>query len=147
MSTTSLKTQAKAKCNEVLKAVILFMKNIGIAVPVRYQQIKVLRDLPAERNRKESTSFRPVKITCLSYVQNYSLAEMLRRFQQLNPMWREHVTDKVNDLLVYAEAGKLLNSQLIALIALKKLKMWENQLQNLQGISRGLLIVSMCSFT
>lgn len=55
-------------------------------------------------------------------------AEILRRFRYLEPESREQMSEKLNDLLVYAEVAKGLRSELIAIIVLSKLRKWENLL-------------------
>lgn len=59
---------------------------------------------------------------------SYSLAEIQRRLKYLEPQRREHIAQKLNDLLVYAEVAKMLKSELIAIIVLSKLSKWEHQL-------------------
>lgn len=59
-------------------------------------------------------------------------AEIVRRFRYLEPENREHIADKLNDLLVYAEVAKELKSEMIAIIVLSKLRKWEDLLLNPQ---------------
>lgn len=58
----------------------------------------------------------------------FPLEEIVRRFRYLEPACREHIADRLNDLLVYAEVAKELRSELIAIIVLSKLRKWENLL-------------------
>lgn len=64
------------------------------------------------------------------------IAEVLRRFKYSNLHSKavNEISQKLNDLLVYAETGKALKSDLIALAVLSRLESFEKEVQESQRI-------------
>lgn len=63
-----------------------------------------------------------------------TLAEVLRRFKysNLHSKAGNEIAQKLNDLLVYAETGKALKSDLIALAVLSRLESFEKEIKESQ---------------
>lgn len=130
-------TRKKAKCAEAIKSIILLMRKNGIPIPSKYQKSRVHEDLPPAPELREGINDDLVMYVCLLtlFMLKYCYllsAEIVRRFRYLEPESREHIADKLNDLLVYAEVAKELKSEMIAIIVLSKLRKWEDLLLNTQ---------------
>ncbi len=66
-------------------------------------------------------------------------AEVLRRFKYSNLHSKavNEISQKLNDLLVYAETGKALKSDLIALAVLSRLESFEKEVKESQRVVLG----------
>ncbi|XP_037031611.1 uncharacterized protein LOC119071078 [Bradysia coprophila] len=104
----------RIKSIQAIAAVEKAMKKYGIPKPPKGQRSRLHHDLPKDPEEKE--------------------AEVLKRFKysNLHSKAGNEIAQKLNDLLVYAETGKSLKSDLIALAVLSRLESFEKEVKESQ---------------